>query len=326
MDDGRDKNAQAARAGSGAPAQGEPASATEPTSQAGQPSSRGSFKAFALDFAHEFSRRHFNSHASSATYFYFLAIVPMFIFASALLPLTGMSEGDMVRAVTSVLPDSVSSLAATVIREAYEQSSTLIPITALTLLWTSIQGNMVLLRGMNNAYQVPHETRPYWKRLLIAFFWMTLLLVVFLVLLLLVFSGAIRSFLSTYLPDVSLRFVSRSRVWVVCFFFIAWLLVALSYWLMPNRKHDFLDQVPGALVTTVGWCVFSAFFSIYVNGVNKFTTFYGSLGTLAIALFWMYCCFYILLVGAFVNCYFEKDIHRATERLRARLHLRRRGR
>jgi membrane protein len=88
---------------------------------------------------------------------------------------------------------------------------------------------------------------------------------------------------------------------------------------MPGRRYDFLDQLPSALVTTVGWGVFSAFFSVYVNGVNKFNTFFGGLGMLSIALFWMYCCFYILLMGAFVNCYFEKDIHRGTERVRARL-------
>ena len=45
-----------------------------------------------------------------------------------------------------------------------------------------------------------------------------------------------------------------------------------------------------------------------MNHVNKFTAFYGTLGTFAISLFWMYCFFYILLVGGFVNCFFEKEI------------------
>lgn len=58
--------------------------------------------------------------------------------------------------------------------------------------------------------------------------------------------------------------------------------------------------------------LFSAFFSLYVNGVNKFMSFYGTLGTFAIALFWMYCFFYILLVGGFVNDYFQKDISHLT--------------
>lgn len=29
--------------------------------------------------------------------------------------------------------------------------------------------------------------------------------------------------------------------------------------------------------------------------------FYGSLGTIAIFLFWLYCCFYILLIGGYFN-------------------------
>ena len=38
-----------------------------------------------------------------------------------------------------------------------------------------------------------------------------------------------------------------------------------------------------------------------MKGYNAYTMFYGSLGTIAIMMFWLYCCFNILLIGAFFN-------------------------
>ena len=280
---------------------------------------------FVKDLVREFNIRHFSTHASSTAYFYFLSLVPICIFVSALLPFAGMGEDQMLAAVMAVLPDTVSDLIEMVIRESFNHSSALIPISVVTLLWTSIQGNMSLLRGMNNAYQV-HESRPYWMRVLISFVWTTLLMLVFVALLLLVFNHKIREFVMAYFPAYQFRLLSYSRGRIALCFLAAWLLVALSYWLMPNGRRRFEDQLPGALVVALAWVVFSGLFSVYVNGVNKFTTFYGSLGTFAIALFWMYCCFYILLVGGFANCYFEKGIHRLNGNFRYWLQFRLLGR
>lgn len=269
----------------------------------------------------EFNMRHFSTHAASTAYFYFLSLIPIFIFVCALIPLTGMGRSEMVSAMQAVTPDIVSDILETAINDAFQHAGALLPISVLTLLWTSIQGNMALLRGMNNAYQ-QHETRPYWVRVLISLGVMVMLVLFVLVLLVFIFSRAIRELFETYFPLVHLPFVSFSRLRVLVCFVAMWLLISFLYWRMPNGRRLYSDQLPGALLVTVAWFVFSAFFSIYVNGVNKFTSFYGTLGTFAIALFWLYCLFYILLIGGFANCFFAPDIHRANCAARAWMHAR----
>ncbi|WP_353615732.1 MULTISPECIES: YihY/virulence factor BrkB family protein [unclassified Olsenella] len=182
-----------------------------------------------------------------------------------------------------------------------------------------MQGNMALLRGMDSAYN-EEETRPYWMRLLISFVWTTVLLMVFLTLMLLVFSGKIREFAETYLPGYHLpfRLLDFSAMRIVLSMIIAWLFIAATYWFMPNGKRRFQDQLLGAALVAVAWFVLSEVFSVYVNHVNKFTAFYGTLGTFAISLFWMYCFFYILLAGGFVNCFFEKEIGQLMDRIGSR--------
>ena len=120
----------------------------------------------------EWNRRQFGMHASSVTYFYFLAIIPIFIFISVLLLFTDIGQNEIIQAIDAVVPDIVSDLLDMVVTEAFQHASALIPLSVVTLLWTSIQGNMALLRGMDSAYN-EEETRPYWMRLLISFVWTT---------------------------------------------------------------------------------------------------------------------------------------------------------
>ena len=267
----------------------------------------------------EWNRRQFGMHASSVTYFYFLAVIPIFIFISVLLPFTDIGQSELIRAIDAVVPDIVNGFLDMVVTEAFRHASALIPLSVVSLLWTSIQGNMALLRGMNSAYNV-EETRPYWMRLLISFVWTTILLLVFLTLMLLVFSGKIREFAETYLPGYHLpfRLLDFSALRIVLSMVIAWLFIAATYWFMPNGKRRFQDQLLGAALVAVAWFVLSEVFSVYVNHVNKFTAFYGTLGAFAISLFWMYCFFYILLAGGFVNCFFEKEIGQLMDHIGSR--------
>lgn len=272
--------------------------------------------AWVSNIVQEWNRRQFSMHASSVTYFYFLAIIPIFIFISVLLPFTDIGQNEVIRAIDAIVPDVVNGILDMVVTEAFQHASALIPISVVTLLWTSIQGNMALLRGMDSAYN-EEETRPYWLRLLISFIWTTVLLLVFLTLMLLIFSRKIREFAETYLPGYHLHIglLDFSALRIVLSMVIAWLFIAATYWIMPNGKRRFQDQLLGAAVVAVAWLVLSEFFSIYVNHVNKFTAFYGTLGAFAISLFWMYCFFYILLVGGFANCFFEKEIGQLMDRI-----------
>lgn len=253
--------------------------------------------------------RHMGTYASSTALYYFLAIVPILIFISALLPLTGIKELDLIVAVTSVTPDILDNLAAQIITEAYTHSANLIPIAVVSLLWTSIQGNLALLQGLNDVYR-EEEQRPYYLLCLISLLWTVILMFMFLVLVYFIFSDQIRNFFMVYMPGSNFRL--RRFTWarrIFCFFMAA-IIFAVLYTYMPAGRRKYMRQIPGAVFSAAVWVIFSIFFAKYVNGVNKYTMFYGSLTTLAILLFWMYCCFYILLLGGFINDCFGDYIER----------------
>ena len=263
--------------------------------------------------------RHMGTYASSTTFYYFLALVPILIFISLLLPLTGMEENDLVTAVTAVTPDVLDTLVESIISEAYSHSGNLIPISVISLLWTSIQGNLALLQGLNDAYR-EEEHRNYLVLVLVSLVWTLVLAAVFMVLVYFIFSSKIQAYITEYLPDERLTVLTFTWTRRVLCFLLAAVIFAILYTHMPAGKRRFVEQLPGAVFAAAIWVVFSVFFAMYVNGVNKYTTFYGSLGTFAILLFWMYCCFYILLVGAFINECFQDSIRKGINKLPEPVH------
>ena len=81
-------------------------------------------------------------------------------------------------------------------------------------------------------------------------------------------------------------------------------LFAAIYAYVPDERLKFKEQIPGAAFAAVVWSVFSWVFSIYINYSNSYGI-YGSLSIIIIILLWMYFCMYIIMVGAYLNCYFS---------------------
>jgi len=85
------------------------------------------------------------------------------------------------------------------------------------------------------------------------------------------------------------------------------LLVALSiffliiYLVIPNRKSNFFYELPGALLSAVGWTGFSYLFSFYIDNMGNYSYTYGSLTAIIICMLWLYACMYIMFIGAEVN-------------------------
>ena len=94
-------------------------------------------------------------------------------------------------------------------------------------------------------------------------------------------------------------------------FVFVWVLLTIiftvTYTYVPNKKLKMRYQIPGAAFASIGWNVFSFCFSVYVENFNGMSV-YGSLSTIIIMMFWMYCCIYILLIGANLNRYFKPII------------------
>ena len=64
-----------------------------------------------------------------------------------------------------------------------------------------------------------------------------------------------------------------------------------------------MESLPGGVLSSLGWLVFSDIYSIYVENFSKYSTIYGSVYGIAITMLWLYCCMSILFYGGALNRY-----------------------
>ena len=93
----------------------------------------------------------------------------------------------------------------------------------------------------------------------------------------------------------------------------------MIYKFVPNRRATLKSQIPGAMVSSVAWSLFSLAFSIYIDLTPGTVNMYGSLTTLVLIMLWLYFCMWILLIGAEINSYFEDRLRRLEEAAAAKL-------
>ena len=97
------------------------------------------------------------------------------------------------------------------------------------------------------------------------------------------------------------------------------LVFLMLYKFVPNRSETLKSQIPGAMVSSVAWSLFSLAFSIYIDLTPGTVNMYGSLTTLVLIMLWLYFCMWILLIGAEINSYFEDRLRRLEEAAAAKL-------
>ena len=127
--------------------------------------------------------------------------------------------------------------------------------------------------------------------------------VVFLLtLVLLVFGNQIYMKIQSVFPlfeHVALFVISLRTI--VSFLFLVGFFFAL-YLFVPNRKCiSFAPELPGALLTAVGWMGFSYLYSFYIDHMASVSAMYGSLTAVVLCMIWVYACMYIMFIGAEIN-------------------------
>lgn len=78
------------------------------------------------------------------------------------------------------------------------------------------------------------------------------------------------------------------------------------YVFLPNKKHRAKYQLPGAVFAAAAWMIFSGIFSVYVDKYNNYSSFYGTMTTIALIMVWLYGCMYVLFIGGIINRTWEE--------------------
>ena len=259
------------------------------------------------DFARQLTRDNINAFASSTAFFFFLSLMPTLIILCSFLPFTPLTEGDLITAVTSVAPEFLEPIVVSLIKQMYDQSVGTLPIAVLVMIWSCGKGMLALMRGLNVVNGVS-EDRNYLFLRLEASFYMVITVISLLVSLgLSVFGEVVMHTVIRMFPHIGELFSFLMHFRFVFVWVLLTIIFTVTYRYVPNKKLKMRYQIPGAAFASIGWNVFSFCFSVYVENFNGMSV-YGSLSTIIIMMFWMYCCIYILLIGANLNRYFKPII------------------
>lgn len=261
--------------------------------------SRQKVKSVASFFAEGMTYKDVASYASSMAFFFFIALIPLMILLSNLLPLTGITEDKLIRIITGVTPEITDLMVIIIVKQAYSSSTGVISISAVVLFYATLRGVLALLRGLNRIYGVGADKGGVVMLLRALIYTLLMLLDLVLLLLIIVFGESIMDFLISHIKVLdSVPVIFTFRYLFMMALGIVSLMAVYAY--VPSERQPFKKQFPGALFTTLAWVAFSFFFSLFI-GSSIYSTYYGSLAAIVIFMMWLYGSFYILLMGANLN-------------------------
>jgi len=243
-------------------------------------------------------------YAANASFFMVLSVFPMLLLFLSLLRYTGLEVNALVSMLEGLIPSALMPGAKRLILSTYYNTSgALISLSAATALWSSSKGVYGLLTGLNSVYQVEENRGYFYTRGISVVYTFAFLLVLLLTLFLHVFGTDVLRRLPLQ-EDPLVAFL-----WDVVdfrFFLLLGLQTGLftaMFVVLPNQRNRIRDSIPGALLASAGWLIFSDLYSIYVNQLSGYANIYGSVYALALSMLWLYCCMSLFFYGGALNAY-----------------------
>ena len=241
-------------------------------------------------------------HSARTCFFLVLSIFPSLLLLLGLLRYTSFGTDTLLHFLEGFLPSSLFPIIQALIDASHRHSSgALISLSALAALWSASKGTYGLLSGLLAVYHAqPH--RGYWKmRSISVLYTLLFLIILLLTLVLYVFGNTVVDFLwMTTIPALMLV-MNLLNLRFVLLLMLQSALFTLLFALLPGHRNRLLYSIPGALLASSCWSIFSALFSIYVEHFATYTNIFGSIYALALGMLWLYFCTSILFYGAAFN-------------------------
>jgi membrane protein len=246
------------------------------------------------------------TRAAAISFYALAALVPFLALVITItawcLPWTGRrpnQNGDIEATAVGPLYELLPATAASVIEQVMvdlreSPPSGIISFGLIVLLWLSSSLFTAVMDAMNRIMDVP-ETRPFWKRRLIATL-MTLTQAAILIL----------ALASTVAWPHILRWLGLSQATAALATIVHALTVvgmilssfALAFHFGPNTDHRYGWITPGSLLGSLVLVCVSLVFRLYVENWGNYGATYGSLAGIVVLLTWIWLCCVVLLTAA----------------------------
>lgn len=247
------------------------------------------------------ARQNIPVYAAYASFFIALAVFPSLVLLLGLLRYVGLEVGTLTEMLHGVLPTALMPAAQKLILNTYNSTTgTVLSISALTALWSASRGVHGVVTGLNSIYGVSEDRGYLRTRGMSVLYTFAFLIVLVLTLVLHVFGTTLLG----WLPEAAPLFGFLEGVVDLRFFLLLFVQTALftaMFMVLPNKRNKLGDSFPGAVLSSIGWLVFSDLYSIYVENFASLSNIYGSVYAVALSMLWLYCCMSIVFYGGALN-------------------------
>lgn len=235
-------------------------------------------------------------------YYMVLSFIPFLMFLMTLVGFSHLNSDAVLNLLSNVMPTEAFNLIQSTVIEIVDREQTgLLWISIALAIWVSSSGFKAVIKGLNKAYGVK-ETRSYIKLKLISMIYTILLaLIVIATLFLFVFGDVIGDFFMKVLEHPEFIYYIWNMLRYVVVILIMILFFMFLYNATPCVRLGWIEVIPGAVITTLGWISISYIFAYYVNNFSNYSRLYGSLGAVFMFMTWMFITSMILILGGEIN-------------------------
>ena len=239
-------------------------------------------------------------YAANASFFLVLSIFPVLVILLALIRYTGLQVETLTDLIAGVVPGALMPMVNRLVLSAYVNSTgTVLSVSAVAALWSSSRGMYSFVTGLNAIYEVKEDRGYFRTRLLSMGYTFAFLIVLILTLVLHVFGGDLLRMLEKLpIPGFLLSLLDM-RVFVLLV--LQTLLFCGMFMVLPNERNRLGESLPGALLASIGWQVFTNVYSVYSQKFTSYASIYGSVYVVALGMLWLYFCICIVFYGGVLN-------------------------
>lgn len=239
-------------------------------------------------------------YAAQASYFVIISVVPflslLISIVSFFIPADLQSIFDgyaLPEELTEVLGDLLFDL-----RSAPKVS--LLSFSAITTLWIASRGASAIQAGLETVYCVKSQKGFFFEQLRSLGGTLLFIALILAMVIGMLFGEFICDLLHIgKLTDIIMRWRTPFLMLCMCLGFTA--MYASTVRRGSGLRRHPLFHLPGAVFASIGWTLFSYFYSLYIRYFPNASYIYGGLTALCLIMLWLYICMVILLLGAEVN-------------------------
>lgn len=240
--------------------------------------------------------------SAQAAFFIIISAFPLLMLIIAVMQYLPFVDISTLNYLAALFPDKISDFIQKIISEIFSGSSVaIIPVSAVALLWAASKGMMSILRGLNFIYGIEERRNYFFVRFLAVIYTIGFVITLLLMLVLVVFGNSLLNLISEKLPSFYGTALLIASFRTLGVFVLMTLFFLLLYIVIPNRRANVFTELPGAVLSALGWLGFSWLYGLYIDNFANSSYVYGSLAAAVFIMLWLYFCMYILFIGGEVN-------------------------